>query len=127
SSWGIHHEGTFADYLTMNEGDNIYFFHQRKIYGIGELVNVKGDCKFLNFPQADLPIDYEYTTLSDKMILNGSEENKKNRMLCTFKGSPYFFSQGVDMDEVLASNPESFKMLRAFWKLSFIKIDHQEN
>lgn len=33
--WQIHHEGTFADYATMEPGDNIYFFIERKIYGIG--------------------------------------------------------------------------------------------
>ena len=31
------------------------------------------------------------------------------------------------MDDVLASNPSQFRMLRAFWKLSFIKIDDDEN
>lgn len=31
------------------------------------------------------------------------------------------------MDDVLASNPSKFKMLRAFWKLSFLKIDDEEN
>ena len=31
------------------------------------------------------------------------------------------------MDDVLASNPTKFKMLRAFWKLSFLKIDDDEN
>jgi hypothetical protein len=31
------------------------------------------------------------------------------------------------MDDVLASNPAAFKMLRAFWKLSFIKFDDEEN
>jgi hypothetical protein len=38
TSWKAHHEGTFADYATMKAGDNIYFFIQRKIYGIGRLV-----------------------------------------------------------------------------------------
>ncbi|SUY80090.1 Uncharacterised protein [Clostridium tetani] len=37
-NWGIHHEGTFADYISMKPGDNIYFFIDRKIYGIGELI-----------------------------------------------------------------------------------------
>src|SRR5213593_2912254 len=50
-SWVAHHEGTFADYATMRAGDNIYFFIQRKIYGIGKLVNVGSDCKFFNFPE----------------------------------------------------------------------------
>ena len=30
NSWGIHHEGTFADYLSMKHGDSIYFFNDRK-------------------------------------------------------------------------------------------------
>src|SRR5699024_5385118 len=125
--WNTAHEGTFADYLTMKEGDNVYFFIKRKIYGIGELINIKDDCKFLNFPEADIPKSFDYNSIKDLMIMNETSDNIKNRMICTFKGSPYFFQNGVDMDEVLSSNPDKFKMLRAFWKRSFIKIDDEEN
>lgn len=125
--WKIHHEGTFADYMTMKKGDNIYFFNNRKIYGVGELLEVQSDCKLLNFPESDKPFENDYNFMKDEMILNTSSSCLNNRMLCTFSGSPAFFKDGVDMDEVLASNPRSFRMLRAFWKLSFIKIDHQEN
>lgn len=39
--------GTLADYLGMKAGDNIYFFSDRKIYGIGVLKNIAGrDCRF---------------------------------------------------------------------------------
>ena len=31
------------------------------------------------------------------------------------------------MDDVLSYKPNSFRMLRAFWKLSFVKIDDEEN
>lgn len=61
------------------------------------------------------------------MILNKSSVNRENRMLRTFIGSLHFFENGVDMDDVLTSNPKSFKMLRAFWKLSFIKIGDEGN
>lgn len=127
SYWKAYHEGTFGDYMTMKEGDNVYFFSNRKIYGIGKLSNIDTDCKFLNFPDADLPISFDFSTNSTQMIINNSIGNQGNRMLCTFIGSPHFFKTGVDMDDILASNPESFKMLRAFWKLSFIKIDDVEN
>lgn len=127
SYWQTHHEGTFGDYMTMKEGDNVYFFSNRKIYGIGVLKSINVDCKLLNFPDSDLPIDIDFSNSSEKMILNDSIDNKQNRMLCTFIGSPHFFEHGVDMDDVLASSPQSFKMLRAFWKLSFIKIDDEEN
>ena len=125
--WSVHHEGTFADYITMKDGDNVFFFHQRKIYGIGKLVTIKEDCKLLNFPGADFPPSPDFSKVKNDMILNNSSKNLQNRMLCTFKGSPYFFKNGVDMDEVLESNPLKFKMLRAFEKLSFIKIDDEEN
>lgn len=125
--WKPHHEGTFADYLSMSEGDNVYFFIKRKIYGIGKLTNINGDCKHLNFPGADIPITEDFSTLKDTMILNTSSFNLGNRLLCTFVHAPYFFTNGIDMDDVLSSNPEAFKMLRVLWKLSFIKIDDIEN
>lgn len=34
NNWGKHHEGTFADFLSMSAGDNVYFFIKRKIYGV---------------------------------------------------------------------------------------------
>lgn len=124
--WKIHHEGTFADYFGMKEGDNIYFFIDRKIYGIGELITVKHDCKYWNYPGADKPENYEYKDVKDIMILN-NKNNIDNRCFCIFKSYPNFFAQGIDMDDVLSSNPNKFKMLRAFWKLSFVKIDEDEN
>lgn len=125
--WKSHHEGTFADYLSMKEGDNIYFFHKRKIYGVGVLTNIKDQCFYLNFPNADIPLSDSYEEIKEKMILNGSVENLNNRILCTFRAYPNFFEEGIDMDEVLTSNPAAFKMMRAMWKVSFIKIDDIEN
>lgn len=127
NNWLTPHEGTFADYLSMSEGDNVYFFIKRKIYGVGKLLNIKGDCKHLNFPEADIPITRNYSTLKKQMILNKSSFNLGNRFLCTFENAPRFFKNGIDMDDILASNPKAFKMLRVLWKLSFIKIDDEEN
>ncbi|MDS0527590.1 hypothetical protein NNC19_18015 [Clostridium sp. SHJSY1] len=125
-NWLIHHEGTFADYFGMNSGDNIYFFINRKIYGIGELINIKWKCSYLNYPNADVANIYDYENIK-KMMLLDSIENLDNRCICLFKPNPNFFINGVDMDDVLSSNPSKFRMLRAFWKLSFIKIDDEEN
>lgn len=126
-TWGAPQEGTFADYYSMKPGDNVYFFHKRKIYGIGRLIEVAGHCVHLNFPNADRVGNAPFATLQSEMILNGSEDNICNRLLCTFEGDPFLFENGVDMDEVLASNPAAFRMLRAFWKVSFIKVDDIEN
>lgn len=117
--WMIHHEG-------MKEGDNIYFFIKRKIYGIGRIKKIQFDCKFLNYIGGDIPEkisekEYEKRT---PLLTNGTSNN---RCFCVFEPSPYFFKNGIDMDDALNSNPAAFKMLRAMWKVSFIKIDDNEN
>lgn len=125
--WTPSHEGTFADYATMHAGDNIYFFIKRKIYGIGELVNLNGDCKFVNFPEASWPRDFEYEKKKRYLLWDEGDFSINQRWLCVFKPSPHFFIQGIDMDDVLSSNPSAFKMLRVFWGVSFIKFDDEEN
>jgi hypothetical protein len=47
--------------------------------------------------------------------------------MCLFKPSPSFLGRGLDMDDVLSSNPAAFRMLRAFWKVSFMKFGDEEN
>ncbi len=125
--WKIHHEATIADYATMKEGDNIYFFINRKIYGIGRLKNIKNDCKFSNYLDSSKPTNSRYKDIKNELLADFGEESADNRWICIFEPNPYFFIQGVDMDDVLAYNPSKFKMLRAFSKLSFIKIDDEEN
>ncbi|MFN8487035.1 MAG: hypothetical protein U0350_05540 [Caldilineaceae bacterium] len=125
--WMVHHEGTFADYATMQAGDNVYFFIQRKIYGIGKLINIEGDCKFFNFPNAGTPSIFDYAKVKNELLWDEGEVSVRQRCVCFFEPDPYFFQLGIDMDDVLASNPVAFKMLRAFWKLSFIKFDDEEN
>jgi len=131
--WRRHHEATFADYVTMQPGDNIYFFIQRKIYGIGEMVTVTdasgklSDCRYLNFPRANSPANSLYSAVSNQLLWDEGPESVNQRWVCFFKPSPCFFQNGVDMDDVLALNPTRFRILRAFWKVSFIKIDDDEN
>jgi len=122
-----HHEGTFADYATMRAGDNIYFFIQRKIYGIGKLVNVGPDCKFFNFPGAGIPERRLYANVKEQLLWDEGDVSANQRCICVFEPDPHFFKLGIDMDDVLSSNPDAFRMLRVFWKLSFIKFDDEEN
>lgn len=125
--WRAHHEATFADYATMKAGDNVYFFINRKIYGIGRLVELVGqDCKFSNYPGACHPTPYQYTP-NNNLLWDEGPYSIDQRWLCVFEPDPHFFVNGIDMDDVLASNPKAFKMLRAFWKVSFIKFDDEEN
>jgi len=125
--WRSHHEGTFADYVTMKPKDNVYFFIKRKIYGIGELVAVGGDCKYCNFPRASIPERILYSDIREQLLWDEGSHSVNQRWICLFKAAPHFFAGGVDMDDVLMSNPVAFKMLRAFWKVSFLKFDDEEN
>lgn len=124
--WQTHHEGTFADYLTMKAGDNIYFFKDRKIYGIGELYAVGGECKYKNYPYSTIPVKHEYNDIKNLLLWDETKDGSQ-RVICLFRECPKFFRQGIDMDDVLASNPSKFRSLRVFWKLSFIKLDDDEN
>lgn len=125
--WRPQHEGTIADYLTMREGDNIYFFINRNIYGIGKLINISQDCKYLNFPEANKPNSFSYNDKKDFLLWDTGEDSINKRFICLFEPAPHFFITGVDMDDVLSSNPAAFKMLRAFWKVSFLKFEDEEN
>ncbi len=125
-NWGTPQEGTFADYFSMKEGDSIYFFHRRKIYGVGRIINIDYDCKFLNYIGADQPLRYTEDEYNEKKPLL-SNATSQNRCLCTFEPCPYFFKRSIDMDDALSSNPDKFKILRTMWKVSFIKIDDEED
>lgn len=126
--WKIHHHGTFADYCSMKEGDNVYFFIKRKIYGIGLLVNLNGSCKYLNYPEANKPTIQNIEVIRPDLLYKSNyTDNLKLRYICLFRPSPFFFKNGVDMDEMLLSAPEKFKILRAFQQLSCIKFTDEEN
>ena len=134
--WSIPHEATFADYVTMRSGDNIYFFIDRKIYGIGTLIDMKWqdeqgvehhDCKFSNYPEANQPKQFDYSDIKDKLLWDWGNGSANNRWLCTYKPEPHFFRNGIDMDEVLSSNPSAFRMLRVIQNVTFIKFDDEEN
>lgn len=120
-------EGTMADYMSMKPGDNIYFFCKRKYYGVGELVNVGVDCKYCNFPESSARRDVVYEDIQKDLLVDYGKNSPNYRWLCTFKGSPFFFEEGIDTDEILTYKPTTFKMLRAFWKVSFIKLSDEEN
>lgn len=119
SGKGVAFLGTLADYLGMKQGDNIYFFTDRKIYGIGELVNVAGrDCRFVIRNRVDDIPDNDLIETPDR---------DSHQFVCFFRPHPYFFKCGIDMDEALTIHPEKIKALRFFSGKSFIKLDDIEN
>lgn len=120
-------EGTLADYLSMKPGDNVYFFCKRRYYGVGKLISVGPDCKYCNYPDSSRYVDFEYDAIHRDLLVDYGDESAFNRWICTFEGDPAFFEEGIDTDEILVYKPDTFKMLRAFWKLSFIKLGDEEN
>ena len=112
---------TFADYYSMRKGDYIFFFLDRKIYGVGELINLDAlaDCKFWAYKNANNP---STRTVSLPLF---DEIKLENRCLCFFKPIS-FFQHAIDMDEALTTYPNSFKSLRVIQGRSFIKMDDEE-
>lgn len=120
-------EGTLADYMSMKPGDNIYFFCKRRYYGVGELVSIGPDCKYCNYPHSSELVHPNYASIASDLLVDFGPESAHYRWLCTFKGAPFLFEEGIDTDEILTYKPNTFKMLRAFWKVSFIKLSEEEN
>lgn len=120
-------EGTFGDFITMKEGDNVYFFQNRKLYGIGKLYKIGDDCKYNNFIGATNLKTYTYEEIRESLLINFGKSSPNYRWVCFFNGSPDFYEDGLDMDEILSYKPDTFKVLRTNWKRTFIKIDDVEN
>lgn len=114
-----------ADYCSMKSGDNVYFLSKRQIYGVGKLIDIGLDCKYKNYISAHELIPKTKYNKDDKPLKK--ELKPDNRWVCFFEPEEQFFTDGVDMDEVLSYKPESFRMLRAFQDVTFIKIDDEEN
>lgn len=109
--------GTLADYLGMKEGDDIFFFKDRMIYGIGKLIVLSEcDCRFRVHPRSGNADDL--VTVNDPSV---------HPFVCVFRPAPFFFKKGVDMDEVLTLNPEKMKSLRFFSQRTFMKLDDFES
>jgi hypothetical protein len=122
--WLVPHEGTFADFATMRPGDHVYFFSGRKIFGIGLLTRVGPSCAYNNYPGASIP---STQPAIGSMLLDRGDGRATVRWVCTYTPEPHFFRRGVDMDDALAYRPDAFRMLRSFWRRSFIKVDDEED
>lgn len=124
--WSSAAEGTLGDFITMKPGDNVYFFGKRKVYGIGSIIDAgNGRAVTENFNGATLPrtiVDYD----SD-CIVPSSMNDKVGRWVVAFKPDPAFFDEGIDMDDLLSSNPGAIRSLRVIERRTFIKLDDEEN
>lgn len=120
--WSKPKTATFADYYSMREGDYIFFFFNRKIYGVGKLINLDSlhDCKFWAYKDANKPT----TSTVSSALFEGIK--LENRCLCFFEPVNYF-PHAIDMDEALTTYPNAFKSIRVIQGRSFIKMDEEES
>jgi len=116
---------TLADYVLMRPGDLIFFFQERRIYGIGEIIDFGFEgkpCILCNFPRSyilDEPSKQPYLWFGDKDPLI--------RWRVFFQPHPSFFQDGVDMDEVLQSDTIGVaRALPLFWNRSFLNLESDE-
>lgn len=125
--WGQHHEATLADFLTMREGDYIFFFQDRRIFGAGQLTRVGENFVYQVYPGASDPRASVPTSTSSVLWYPAKKSDlKHHRWLCCFKPAPQMLLTPVDMDDALASHPTAFHSLRVIQKRSFIKMDDAE-
>lgn len=126
AKWHNATAATLGDYLNMRPGDNVYLFSNRTVYGIGEIVSIlnNGDAAIELYDGATSKL-----SATPNHFISGSGDGKQRcfRWAVFFKPSPFFFLDGIDMDDLLSSNPDAFRSLRAFWKRSFIQLDDTEN
>jgi hypothetical protein len=123
--WKTAHEATFADYCSMKEGDGVFFFTNRKLYGVGRLIRIGRDCRYQNFPGATAnPTAIQIH--DDDFLLASPTATTRQRWMCVFEPDPHFFVGGVDMDDALTYRPSAFRTLRAMWQRSFVRVDDEE-
>jgi len=105
--WGTAGEATIADYLSVTEGDQVFLFSRRFIYGIGNVVRLPGAraAALSNYPQSwDLRIRFGGKAL----WCNEPDDLADHPFVIFFEPSPHWFPNGVDMDEVLAADSHGY-------------------
>jgi hypothetical protein len=119
---------TLGDYCSMKEGDKVFFFSKRKIYGIGKIVKIGPDCKLKNYPDSCKIVFRapSYDSIKNLLLLDDGPQSVNEPWLFAFEPDPNFYCDGVDMDDVLEYKPQTFKAIRTFWKKSFTKMDDEE-
>ncbi len=124
--WRPAGEGTIADYLSIKEGDLVFFFRNRFIYGLGRIVSLAGAERpvLCNYPKAwDLRQAYTAEVLWD----NEPGAIEHHPFVVFFEPAPCWYEQGIDMDEALTADEHGYvRMLPFFANVSFIRVDDFE-
>ena len=126
--WSPASLSTLGDYVTMRPGDSVYFFSSRMVYGIGRIVQAVPECTVLeNFEKSTGANLASENSLPPDALINATTEERVGRWVIAFEPDPCLFDTGIDMDDLLVSEPKAFRSLRVFWKRTFIKLDDEED
>lgn len=135
--WTSPTNGVLGDLVTMRPGDHVYFFKERRIYGIGRVVAAPdGRCVTENFPGATSQTTVQWSAVKAKAFMPDAYGSKKSgskrtelvgRWAIKFEPDPAFLEESVDMDDLLVSDPAAFRIIRDFHQRSFIKVDDVED
>lgn len=124
TKWSAATTATMGDFINMKPGDNVYLFSKRFIYGIGEIIeSIDTEAAVELYPGASS----KAASIPENETVSREKNKYCFRWAVYFKPSPHFFTDGIDMDDLLSSNPDAFNSLRTFWKRSFIQLDDMEN
>ena len=137
TTWNLQVQSTLGDYVTMSAGDAVYFFSERKVYGIGRLVSIEGnDVVMENFKGVTAKGELSADRCEGRPLVepafqtvtqNSRPVTRVMRWVIAFEPSPCMFARGIDMDDLLSSDPVALRSIRTFWKRSFIKLDDRED
>lgn len=133
AKWGPAHLSTLGDYMTMRPGDRVYFFSKRMVYGIGEIVALAPDAVVVENRDSvtrrgtlGVAGPDELLILDDPAPPDDEDDRRVYRWVVAFQASPFMFTRGIDMDDLLTSNRSAFRSLRVFERRSFIELDDEE-
>lgn len=124
--WRPAGEGTIADYLALREGDLVFFFCGRLIYGIGRVVRLPGTRRaaLCNYRYA-----WDLRVPPSGNLLWEDEPNDPldHPFVFFFEPYPRWFPHGVDMDEALSADAHGYVTILPFFaRVSFARLDHFE-
>jgi len=127
AGWGTAQEMAIADYLALAAGDLVFFFENRRIFGVGRIVRM---------PATTRAVLCNYAASWDLSRRPGApylwedepeDDLADHPFVVFFEPEPAWFREGIDMDEALASDTHGYvKQLPFFAGLSFALLDDFE-